>query len=332
MVQVWGKHFCTYYLPLWLKSLTAPGNLPVLDWRDGHKMFIGCPAHDWNKYIQPLTQMVEPYVEVVPVELPGAEPDDDPIRYANVLQQVHNSTPLITAAYDPAAYGSMHSPDTIFSRGSIASVVLAASEGADLVLCPALRQREEPLIEELQQSGLLADVDLTPRVAAGLWVRHLHQEVLPFIDPIHPQLVHAPFRMYRLGDETIVLHTFWGLAVLMDFSKFSKDEIDSPHEMCFRTPMYHRCKNVRYLNSSDQMCILSLTPTRHRNMPTGLDRRAPTASEDISNIRSAYAAFATDRIRSERWFVPYVVHGGEPPSEEELQPIRTRVDAAIGLK
>ena len=336
MVAFWGERYREYFADLFLPSLLAPNNLPLLDVAHGHRFFIATPRADWQS-IERLPIMSRLRRHALPqwVEV-SSPPDTSHIsdsheRYVAVLAHMKaTQRRALEAAYDPRAYGSFHFPDTIISDGMIASLLEHARAGRQAVLCPALRQVEEDVLGELEARGLWSratspsqtaqELSLPPRSAADLTVRHLHPEMKVFEEgsPHQPPL--PPFRIWRLPEgRGILLHTFFIIPVLMDYSI-----VGTGHTACldhdaienvYAFTNFRDCDSVYVVRDSDEFVMLSLTPraTDHavRNgagkKPSFL-RREYARLADIRRSYEFYVFRNCDTVRHELFRFPIRWH------------------------
>ena len=287
MVPFWGQRYREYFVDTCLPSLLAPGNLPLLQAADGHRFLIATTKSDWNAIERlPIMEKLRAYATPILIEI--QEPDSatapggrNAINYQNLCQKR-----LVETAYQYRGYGCLLSPDIIISDGMIAALLRWAQEGYQLVLCPALRQAEEGVRADLFRDGYLRSgerpslsgraIAIPPRRVGELLVRHLHPEVLAFEEgnPGRPFL--PPFRFWRVpGGRGIILHTFFGLPVLMDYAAVeSHDSACLDHgafENVYLGRNFSHCDRVHIVEDSDEFGILSVTPS-----PSQAGRPAPT--------------------------------------------------------
>jgi hypothetical protein len=182
---------------------------------------------------------------------------------------------LLDAGYHPQAYGSFHAPDTLISDGMVATMLRSVHAGHHLLLSSALRQSEEGVLGDLKASNLIEpaarpsitarEITIPPRMAAGIAVRHLHPEMLVFEEGAHGQPELPPFRYWRVpGRRGILLHTFFGLPVLMDFSVVPADHTScldhDAFENVYISANFRKEAVIRMVPDSDEFVVLSLTP------------------------------------------------------------------------
>jgi hypothetical protein len=140
-------------------------------------------------------------------------------------------------------------------------------------------------------------------------VCNLHPEVEPFAEGQRRQRARPPFRFWRLdGGRGLILHTFFGLPVLMDFAVVPADHTacldHSDFESAYLGRGYSLCK-LRVVTDSDECGILSLTPA---SVNRAEDRKIFARSgvrlmpqlaliADIRNSMMTYAPTPRDSIR-----------------------------------
>jgi hypothetical protein len=317
MVTFWGEQYRNYFLRLFLPSLFAPNNLPLLRSEEGHRFFIATTRDDWESSKDSVAvQRLHRYCEPVWIEIASAADAEvvgnSNARYAAVLQRMNACfRMLLEAAYHPSAYGSLHAPDTIFSDGMVASILRSARTGDHLVLCSALRQAEEGVLADLEALGLLSrgsnlrKLNLPPRIAADLTVRHLHPAMSVFEEGSPGQLPVAPFRYWRMpGERGILLHTLFGWPVLMDFKVVPADHtrcLDKDDwETAYISENFKHCGRIRVVQDSDEFSLLSLTPkavTYSLADPNHEPRRSILRKEHdrLCGIRRSVEAYALGR-------------------------------------
>ena len=238
MVPFWGERYRQYFVDRLLPSLLAPNNLVLLRADQGHRFLIATTPEDWAAIIDlPIMARLRPHATPTLIEIPRPNTDTAPGSSTAYLHQNIAQRLLVAAAFSGQAYASLHWPDTIVSDGMVASLLRHARNGARLVLCPALRQTEELAVSELTRLGYLPrdgrpsvsgePINVPQRVLADLMVRFLHPEMAIFEEGAPGQPPLAPFRYWRLpNDGGIILHTFHGGPVLMDYGAIENHDLD----------------------------------------------------------------------------------------------------------
>jgi hypothetical protein len=310
-VLFWGDHYREhYFIDKWLRSMMAPGNLMMLDAKDGHCLVIACPENDMVSLLQnPLVSEAQKHVGIkwVEIDYPNNGPDDN-LRTKAVLHQHKWMSVLLRETHDPNAFGSIISPDCIVANGLVSGMRMWAAKGYDAVICPVLRQSEEPLLDEIGNERWF-----NPREVADMSIRHLHREMDPFIEPVHNKLTHAPYRLWPMPGGYL-LHGFFGLAVFMDYSVVGSDYREGNIDTCLRTGNFTTCKNLHIVNDSDELSIISLTPKDESNF-FQFEYEVPRMYDTMSNIRTAYKFFGDDWVRRQMWKTPIRWHSEDITEE-----------------
>jgi hypothetical protein len=311
MVAFWGARYRDYLVDLCIPSLLAPGNLSILSAEDGHKFFFATTDEDWNEIqrlpiIKRLAQHARPVH--VRIEAFSSKNYQEIIRHEQAAFRL-----LLEAAYSTAAFGCLLSPDVLASDGTIECLLDRVRKGAQLVLCPALRQIEAPVLSELTELGILntgvrlshtgGDIVIPKRIVGGLLARHIHPELFHFEEGADNQPVEPPppFRYWRCK-RGLILHTFFGTPVLIDFSCVPHDHtacLDRDHtfESTYVSTHFAGSTSIHVIRDSDECGLLSLTPYKEFYRP----KIAPNWANSIHNIRHAYIAYTRngdDWVRS----------------------------------
>lgn len=290
MVSLWGERYRNYFVDRCLPTLLAPGNFPLLSARDGHRFLIATTESDWQAMAHlPVMEKVREYV--TPVFLPVGLPDSanaapggkEVIRHHAKCQRK-----LCEIAFADQAYGSVVFPDTLYSTGAVESLLRYAQAGHRLVLCAALRQKEESVLTELASIGLLPagtklsltgqPLSIAPRTLADLAVRHLHPEVGIYDWDFKGAPTLSAHRFWRVPDQRgLILRTFYGLPVLMDYRSIETHDVDCLEQDIFEN-VYVRQNfsngGLYVVQDSDEFMLISLTPEAigHQYVPRRLPR------------------------------------------------------------
>ena len=339
MVVFWGERYRDYFTELFLPSMLAPNNLPLLQEEDRHRFFMATPSQDWQAIKElPIMHRLRRHAEPswVEVDAPREEKArDEHTRYAAMLQHMKLcERAVLEAGYHKSAYGSFHAPDTILSDGMVATLLRCARAGSQLVLCPVLRQSEESVISDLHAQGLLTvlqrssvtarELTIPPRVVADLAVRHLHPEMAIFEEGAAGQPTTPPFRYWRVPDgRGIILHTFFGLPVLMDFEVVPPDHTSClDHDLfenVYINANFRNCKKVHVIRDSDELVILSLTP-KAINHSTPISREQPRRSalrrqhDQLCSIRRSFVFYSlrnSEPVKRQLFHMPVRWHANE---------------------
>lgn len=281
MIAFWGKRYRDYFVDLYLPSLLAPHNFPLLRARDGHRYLIATTREDWDA-IESLPIIVEmrKYITPTLIEIPDAkaEAKDGGEKFDQYLGTISRQERcfhlLLDAAYKNRSYGNLASPDMVVSDHYVSSLIRAAEQGYQLVLRPGLRQVEEDVLAELKATGVIQDgelrsltakpLTLSPRQVASLGARHLHPEMFAFFSDAPNQHPFPPFLIWSMGERGFILHTFFALPVLIDFTAVPEDHIACLQHRTFeevyvKTNFTHG-ERVHVVEDSDELGFVSLTP------------------------------------------------------------------------
>jgi Carbohydrate esterase, sialic acid-specific acetylesterase len=301
MVPFWGERYRRYYVDNLLPSLLAPNNLPLLRAEDGHRFLLATTREDWDAIIDlPIMKGLRQHAAPTLIEIPRpknitAPGSTDAIVHQNVAQRL-----LVQAAFEAKAYGCLFSPDFIISDGMVAALLVHARAGRHLVLCPSLRQTEEPAIADLKRLGYLSTslspsetgtaIEVPQRVLADVMVRNLHPDLNTLEEGAPGQPPFAPFRYWRLPDNAgIILHTFHGVPVLMDYKAIEHHDVkcldSNPFENVYFARNFGPENDLHVVRDSDEFCILSLTPAAIGQIKTSTRSSDPVGSSEGSGRR-----------------------------------------------
>ena len=291
IVSLWGERYRNYFVDRCLPTLLAEGNFPVLRASEGHRLLIATTQADWQAMTDlPVMQRVREFVtpqffEVAIPEAGDAAPGgEEVIRHHAKCQKQ-----LCEVAFRDRAYGSVVFPDTLYSTGAVAALLRYARAGHRLVLCAALRQIEESVLAELDSTGILPlgskpsltgqALSIPPRQMADLAVRHLHPEVAIYDwDYIGSPSLSA-HRFWRVpGRRGLILRTFYGLPVLMDYRAIETHNTECLDRDIFENVYvrsnFAECGGLHVVQDSDDFMLISLTPEAvgEHHAPTLLPR------------------------------------------------------------
>jgi hypothetical protein len=145
--------------------------------------------------------------------------------------------------------------------------------------------------ERLSLSGQA--LTIPPRVMADLFVRHLHPEVSIFEEEGTVLPPNSPFYYWRVpGGRGIILHTFYGAPVLMDFAMVNANHTEcldrDAFENIYNSENFGQSERIRIIQDSDEFSILSLTPTKDIFLqPTVKQPRWLQTYSHLCNIRES---------------------------------------------
>jgi hypothetical protein len=331
MIPFWGPTYREYFVDLCLPSLLAPGNFPLLRAGDGHRILIATTKDDWTAIEHlPIIETMRRHVSPVILEI------DPPVltrpgSFDAIMQQNYCQKLLVEAAYDARAYACMLWPDTLLSDGLVAALQRWISEGYELVLFASLRHTQEEVLAELRARGILSvdtkhsttsrALTITPRVLTDISVRHLHPEVSVYEIsdsrlPIYP----AFFFSKVPGDRGIIIHTFNGQPILMNFAAIERHDVECLNHGIFEHVYVDRnfssCK-VHFVRDSDEFGVLSLTPAAVGVLPDPMIARRGRLRERLALLCRLRAAAIMQtshnrhRLRRDLFRVPIRWHPGD---------------------
>jgi hypothetical protein len=308
LITFWGPRYRDYLINFCLPSLLAPRNLPLLEATYGHKFFFATTEEDWKAVHRlPIIERLGRHMEPVHVRI------DSPrsAEYAAVIHREQSAFRiLLEAAYDRTALASMLSPDVLVPDGFIETLLQKIDDGYQLILCPSLRQVESETLAELANLGIISpkeqrsqtagSIVIPKRIAARLMVVHLHPELFPFEEGATGQPLRPPFRFWR-SEQGLILHTFYGTPVLMDFANVPFDHtscLDDAHtfESTYVFRNFASCTRIHIVRDSDELGLLSLTPG------VTVERKQPPAKRfrSLCSVRRSYITYTRggrDRVR-----------------------------------
>jgi hypothetical protein len=342
MIPFWGPRFTSYFIDLCLPSLLASGNIALLRPENGHRFLMATTREDW-KAIEPLPIMdrlrrhaIPTLVEVEHGEASPTSTESGAIgQYSSVIK--HQTTclkRLFDEAYRNRSYGCLLSPDCIISNGLVAAMIRYVQNGFQFVMCPALRQKEESVLADLERMGYLRagerasltgrPLEIPPRVAADLFVRHLHPEMAAFEytspKPTRPFI--SPFCYWRVpGGRGMILHEFFGVPVVIDFESVRPDHSEclnrDDYENVYLMENFFRGYNgrVEFVRDSDEFNIISITPeaanfsasTAH-TQGDPLWKRTFAQLCDIRDSMAFYVGLKWAPVRRDLFLKPFRLH------------------------
>jgi hypothetical protein len=331
MIPFWGQTYREYFVDLCLPSLLSPGNFPLLRAEDGHRLLIATTKADWAAIRSlPIIETMRRYVSPVLLEIDPPAPTP-PGSVEAVMQQNHCQKLLVEAAYATRAYACMLWPDIIFSDGLVAALNRWTSQGYQLVMFVSLRHIQEAVISELQARNFLSAgtknsltaraLTIPARVLADISVRHLHPEVCVY-DIADARLPVLPAFLFRRvsGERGIIIHTFNGQPILMDFAAVERHDTECLSQEIFEYVYVDRnfsSAKVYFVQDSDEFGVLSLTPAAVGYLPNPVAARRTRLGAWFALLCRLPAAmiFHTDhnrrRLRRDLFRVPIRWHAQE---------------------
>jgi hypothetical protein len=180
-----------------------------------------------------------------------------------------------------------------------------------------------------------------PRVLAGLAVRHLHPEVSIFEDG-HPEMPFVPpYRFWRVpGHNGIILHSFYGVPLLMDYGAIETHDLscldEDAYENVYLRRNFYREGGLHVVRDSDEFAILSVTPEAVCQKPTSrlplgsLARLDPCVSIRVS--MGMYARHDRDALKRDTFRQPIRWHADDLDAAWHAQErmVEATVERAVG--
>jgi hypothetical protein len=262
-VVFWGIHFRCYFANVLLRSLLAPGNLPVLARSDGHKLLICCPEDDWLAVrAHPAFAAATHYVEFVHIPLEPPPHGRHPVDHMSVGHRR-----AVETCFEAKVYGSLLHPDMLFADGFVASLCRHVVAGTQALLVPALRLAQSRLFTNL---GLDADRDagdalvFSPRAIAAASIESLHDEIVE-CEIEGPRFSLLPNSVWwRASQGGVLVHSFSWSPVLMDYSAVTQHVIEGLGgplaDGDYVARNMHPDARITFVADSDDIVFASWTP------------------------------------------------------------------------
>jgi hypothetical protein len=337
-LPVWGQRYCEYLVDRLLPCLLAPSNLPLLRAEDGHRLLIATTREDWQSIeTLPIMHHIRRYAAPTWIAVDAPESADDAFAQytVNIRHMGVCLRKLVEAVHADQAYGCSLLPDVIVSDGMVASLLSYARSGHQLVLCSSLRQVQEDVFSDLARRGLWTEstrlsqtcepLTVPPRLAAELAVRHLHPELSRFEEDAPDRPFLPPFRYCRTpSQQGFVLHTFYAVPVLMDYSVVAADHTECLAREAFENvyigAAFSRTAAIHFVQDINEFSMLSLAPRDINWSPpasVATPRGHPWVHRytQLLSIRRSLATYTkqgTDVIKLNLFRVGFRWHAGDP--------------------
>ncbi len=307
-VFFWGERYRRYFADLLLRSLLAPGNLPMLQWSGGHKFLVCCPAADWAAIAHhPAIAAASRHIEIVHVEVEPPPEGRHPVDHMAV-----GHLRAAALCFEAKAYGSLLHPDMVFADGFVAGLLRHIDRGTQALLVPALRLKDQPLFSLL---GLDA-----PGSSAGPLVLTSQQVVAASMASLHDEIVECEMDgprfstlpnsvWWRNGNDGLLLHSFTWSPLLIDYGSIPRHEVDGLlgplPDGDYIARNFPDGGRIAFVDDSDDIVFASWTPAAvgARDHGPSLAQRLPVFGRWLRHalLRHAYLHYTRD-------FYPYGDH------------------------
>jgi hypothetical protein len=273
VLVLWGERFRNYFLDLCLPTLLSPGNLPALATRPRGKFLICTRPEDWAAIkASPIFQILQRHVDPVYIEIPPC-----PSGVSGCVHMGIGHRRGCELAYEAKAYPFVLTPDSIFSDGTIARLQELALAGVQLALVPALRFAEEPLFDELRQTGIspLGRAGLAEPIAIGnrdlarMALASMHSETRTYEwdAPYFHRMPSAAW--WRVpGEDGIVVHCLSWAPLLFDFTAVPEHDTSVFDDWTFDGDYIYKnlgnIKRIHLVLDSDEIFMASWAPLSDR--------------------------------------------------------------------
>lgn len=216
-VVFWGAEHRGYFTDLLVASLLSPNNIPALKRERQNKFLIVTTLEDWRALQDHvLFQRLCRYVEPVFFEMPFPRKRDLKML---VMSRGHKQVSM--KAYEDGAYGVYVTPDLILSDGSVAGMERLAEQGKKVVLCVAIRFRQETMLPAMEQGGFLkkgCPLAITSRQLMALALSNLHSETLRY-EFDAPYFADSPISVYwwHSRGTSMIIYSFSWAPLVVDY-------------------------------------------------------------------------------------------------------------------
>jgi len=295
MVSFWGEKFRSYFTSYCLPSLLSPRNLGLLNSKDGHKFLIATTDADWEALRQqPIFAELEKHVE--PVFLNIGFPEDDTIA-SKFEHMTFTHRLLVETAHQRRALVCQIMPDTMYTDGTIATVIRYAEQGWHAVLAVAIRLAEEKLFPPLGAGGFVPVtsseaplcITLPPRQVAKIAARSMFYDNLVNDWDAADFSRYPGFCFWRVpGTDDLLIHSFYFAYLLIDFSVVEVNDTKSFEagqsiENTWLSDNFPDPSKVKVPQDSDEAILLSWTPS-----PDPIPPRRPRALLRIPGLATIW--------------------------------------------
>jgi hypothetical protein len=316
-VTFWGERYRRYLSDMLLRSLLAPQNLPLLSREDGHKFLVCCPGDDWMELQRnPTTAIASKYIEIAHVLTPPPPNNRHPVDHMAV-----GHLEATSICFEAKAYGSLLHPDMVFANGFVACLLRHIDRGTQVLLAPALRLKDQPLLTRLGLDSPSDDAEpivLSPERVVAASIASLHDEIAE-CELSGPRFSTLPNSVWwRNGNAGLLLHSFTWSPLLIDYGSILRHETD---DLCGPFPdgdyiarNFAPESRICFVDDSDEMVFASWTPAAvgAREHGRSLIQALPLVGRLLRHalLRRAYLHYTRDfypkgdHIKLSGFFVP----------------------------
>ncbi|MDR4493603.1 MAG: hypothetical protein AB7P17_12740 [Nitrospirales bacterium] len=262
-VVFWGAEHRGYFTDLLLASLLSPRNIPALNKARRNKFLIVTTLQDWTiLQDHALFQLLCQYVEPVFFEMPFPEKHDQKML---VMSRGHKLVSM--KAYEDEAYGVYVTPDLILSDGSVAAMEQLAEQGRKVVLCVAIRFRQETMLPVMEERNFLKQgqpLAISSRELMGMALQNLHSETLRY-EFEAPHFADFPISVYWWAspDKGMIIHSFSWAPLVVDYGALEHHDTQTFDNWTLDGDYIHRNfpnpDDVYVVTDSDEISLVSFT-------------------------------------------------------------------------
>jgi hypothetical protein len=251
-------------------------------------------------------------------------------------------------SFSEKAYAILAYPDCVFSDGTVARMQELARQGKALVVCPALRFGEEPLLEDLRRRGLLSHESrrdtglplvLPARDLTRAAINSLHAETLSYEWDASSFGLTLSAVWWRVpNEEGMLLHGLNWSPLLLDFASFAALDTSTLESWSIDGDFLDRNvsprADIHVVDDSDEAFLASWAPTSEKLEPIGMSSQLLLTSR---TLRELIRAAQLRRV----YYGPYIgwlkrrlflhaVRWHARPFSEAWQPVERKASQILG--
>jgi len=340
MVGFWGDRFRSYFIEYCLPSLLAPRNLGALSANDGHRFLICTTAADWQALQdKPAWQLLKAHATPVHIEvgLPENSSDEAKFKHMTLGHRL-----LVRAVHEHRALACQIMPDTMYTDGTIETVLRHAAAGAHAVLAVAMRFREEGLFHDLRQLGLLPNprvhgartsraIALQPRSVVGPAIQNLFRDCMTHDWESRSFPMWPTFCFWRVAQRSeMLIHSAYYAYILLDMSAVRNHNERSfdvaSIENFWLADNFSDPDRIHVLQDSDDAMVISWTPDAPFQPTERLIARLPVISTLWKGFRfrymREYLVSIGDPHKAHNLRYPIRLHAGDIDAEWQATELR----------